>query len=115
MPKTKNRDVLVDEIASVLPINTWFDKLEFSDLTGISVRSSQTRLTQLTNDGLLDRKGGNGYKGYWLMTEEMKEGMIKKGCDNRLRQRNRKKKAIDCEAKDCRTWQDKLVFSAVWV
>jgi len=77
------REVPLDRIAGSLPLYIYFDKYEFSALTGVSVISSLQRLRALVNDGLLVRKVSPGKKSYWKMDYAAKQEMLRKAIENK--------------------------------
>lgn len=72
----KEADVKLVVVAGVLPVNTWFDKYEFSALTGIRAESCPRRLKTLVDNKLLMVRYIRGVKSKYKMTKNLKEKML---------------------------------------
>ena len=109
----KNKEILLDEIANVLPVNTPFSKIEFCELTGMLKASSGFRLRTLVDDKQLLKNGPSNF----TMTPEMKEQMFIQA-ENNLHNRGKSKKVKP--KKDVRKESEikadeKLIFSTAWI
>ena len=80
----KNKEILIKEIAELLAVDEWFDKEEFSNTTGVSLKSCSVRLKIISDKGYLERKGGR-LSLKWRMTRRMKALMIEAGNDNKYK------------------------------
>lgn len=90
------REVDITKVASALPVDTWFDKHEFSSLTGIKVNSCNQRLQTMVDNHQLLCIGSQGVKAFYKMTAEMQATMLtKEGVIAANAKREFQKKDID--------------------
>ena len=69
----KSNEVSTYTVANSLPVNDWFDRVEFARYTGIGYMSSKARLNLLSGF-LIKRKVSRRCS--WLMTLESKKLML---------------------------------------
>jgi hypothetical protein len=68
----RGRHIDTATVAHALPVNQYFNRHQFSELTGVSPGSTIGRLGQLVKRKLLTRKGAKGLKSWWKMSTSQK-------------------------------------------
>ena len=98
MKMKKAREVTLRHVAEFLPVNIYFNKFEFAELTGVSLTCTLQRLRDLVNDGFLHRKGNRGQLAHWLMTHDDKRKMMIRAIENeKNRGKRRQAKLSICD------------------
>jgi hypothetical protein len=70
------RYIPLEEIASSLPINVWFERIDFEKATSINPGSAIARMREMTRNKQLSHKSSPGQNSYWKMTHVQKSVML---------------------------------------
>jgi hypothetical protein len=99
-------EIFNSDIAAVLPVNTVFTKIQFSQLTGVRIESCNNRLRSMQRSGFLDTNFKKGQPSTYIMSEDQRDKLAKAG---RKKSFNKKEK-VDIFSNG-QSEIDKLLFS----